>query len=112
MNPLRIMLLGVVGIIVSGCATVRDERSGLFGRAPQEASCDVPVLRGVVASSEWNQTGTRFIEGSVFMTPQDVHRIAVAEACSLGADAVAISSEFYGVLFAGSQAVGVFLKRR
>ncbi|MDP3236171.1 MAG: hypothetical protein Q8S33_11730 [Myxococcales bacterium] len=110
MNPLRIMLLGVVGITVSGCATVRDENSGLFGRAPREASCDVPVLRGVVGS-EWRQTGTRLIEGSVFMTPLDVDRIAVAEACSLGADAVAVSSEFYGVPFAGSQAMAVFLKR-
>jgi hypothetical protein len=111
MNSFRFIALSVAGIVVSACATVREESSGLFGRAPREASCEVVVLRGVV-SSEWTQTATHFIEGSIFMTPQDVHRIAVAEACSLGADAVAISSEFYGVPFAGSQAVAVFLKRR
>ena len=110
MNSFRFIALSVAGIVVSACATVRDESSGLFGRAPREASCDVPVLRGLVGS-EWRQTETRFIEGSVFMSPLDVDHIAVAEACSLGAGAVAITSEFYGVLYSGSQAVAVFLER-
>lgn len=89
---------------------VRDTAS-LFGRAPREASCDIPILRGLVTGGSWTQQGTRLIEGSVFLTLEDVNRIATAEACSAGADAVVVTSESYGVPFAGSQAVVVLVKR-
>jgi hypothetical protein len=99
-----------LALVFAGCATVRDAGAPLFGRAPQTTACELEVRRG--PSPDFVEFGSVLIEGSVFLTPQDVERIARAEACAAGADAVLLSSEAYGVPFAGSQATATFLKAR
>ncbi len=98
-------------LLCNGCATVRDDGSPYFGRAPAtQSSCHVDVVRAVNAS-EVQQLTTRLVEGSVFLTHVDAEKILTDEACSIGADVVLISSESYGVPFAGGLVVGTFYKR-
>lgn len=104
------MRLGLLLLGLSGCAVVRDAGAPFFGRAPVSAPCELEVRRG--ESSDFKEEGTILVEGSVFLGPADVERIARAEGCAAGVDAVLLSSEQYGVPFVGSHATVTFLRRR
>lgn len=92
--------------LMMGCATVQGG-GAVTSPAP---GCDIEVTRGLL-SPEWRVIGTRRIEGSVFLSMEDVERLARAEGCAAGAQVVSISSEFYGVPVAGSQAVVTLFRR-
>jgi hypothetical protein len=95
---------------LTGCATIHDERSvPVFGRAAVEApSCQVEILRG--STPRGQALGTRQLEGSIFLDAVEAERLLRGEACAVGANAVHIAHEAYGVLFFGTQVVAVLIR--
>lgn len=107
----RVMTVMLMCAVLTGCAIVYDEKTSIFGRAPRDnATCKVDVAReGDVSTMQL--LATRTVEGSGLLTPADVYRIFTSEACAIGADAVLITSEQYGVPFVGSRAAASLYKR-
>jgi hypothetical protein len=105
-------------LLTAGCATVRNASGPFFGRAPtaaglsrvEDGTCQAVVTR--LPSSDFIEVETLTIEGSTFLSPPDVERIAKAEACVAGAEAVFLTTESYGVPFVGSMATAVLVKRK
>jgi hypothetical protein len=98
--------------VLAGCATVHDEHSvPVFGRAVVEAvsPCQVEFLRGPTPQGQ--TLGTRQLEGSIFLDAVESERLLQAEACAVGANAVHIAKESYGVPFFGTQVVAVLIRR-
>jgi hypothetical protein len=95
---------------LTGCATIHDERSvPVFGRAAVEApSCQVEILRG--STPQGRALGTRQLEGSIFLDAVEAERLLRGEACAIGANAVHIAHEAYGVPFFGTQVVAVLMR--
>lgn len=105
-------LLPLCLVFVTGCATIHDERSvPVFGRAVAEAPpCEVQILRGSTPPGQ--AVGTRQLEGSLLLDAVEAERLLRQEACAVGADAVFIAQETYGVPFFGTQVVATLFRQR